>query len=512
MYDLLIKNARVVDGSGLPWFQGDVAVQGAKIAAVGKVTDSARRVIDADGRVVSPGFIDTHCHYDAQVTWDPLCSFSCYHGVTTVVIGNCSLALAPVRDGDEGFLAQTLARVEAIPLEVLEAGVPWSWRSTADYIDFLDRKLGVNVGVLVGHSAVRRYVMGEASQERDASGDELEQMKALVRQGMEAGALGLSVNRQAHFDLQGRPIPASVAPREELLALAATLSELGAGVMQCGGGTELEMADGLCSDLAEVSGRAVLYNSIRLNPSRPDYWREHLDQVEASAQRGLRAYPLLRTREGGSRFTMQNSQSFDRLATWKKIMRSSHEERLAAFGDAALRQTLREEVIDAIGKPGGSFTRRWENTFVTNAATEKNRALDGMSIEQIAAAQGKDPLDAFLDLAVEEDLGTGFERMVLMDEEAMSAMLNSPYPVLGISDGGAHTAFSANYGYGTYFPIALGAREPGDVSRKSGRQAYLGPRGADRCRRPRHGAPWVRGRPGDLRSRHHRPTADHRRA
>ncbi len=207
-YDLLVKNGRVIDGSGMPAFQGDVAVKNGKIVELGKLSGPATRVIDADGLIVSPGFVDNHCHYDAQVTWDPLCSFSCYHGATTVIIGNCSLALAPLRPGTQERVAEFLSYVEAIPMDVLRT-VDFSWETTAQYMDTLDQRLGVNVGTLIGHSAVRYYVMGDECQGRGATEDEIESMQQLVRQGIQAGALGLSVSRnRGHFDPQGVMIPA----------------------------------------------------------------------------------------------------------------------------------------------------------------------------------------------------------------------------------------------------------------------------------------------------------------
>src|ERR687895_117695 len=176
-YDLLIKNGRVIDGSGLPAFRGDVAINNGKIVATGKLRDSATRTIDAEGLVVAPGFIDNHCHYDAQVTWDPLCTFSCYHGATSVIIGNCSLAVAPVKSNDHEKLIGMLSQVEAIPMDVLEAGVPWNWETFPQYMEAVERRLGVNVGTLMGHTAIRLYAMGEASQERPATEGELEVMR-----------------------------------------------------------------------------------------------------------------------------------------------------------------------------------------------------------------------------------------------------------------------------------------------------------------------------------------------
>jgi N-acyl-D-amino-acid deacylase len=213
-YDLLIRNGRVIDGSGRPAFNADVAVAGGKIVELGRLGVAARQVIEADGRVVAPGFVDNHCHYDAQVAWDPLCTYSCHHGATTVIIGNCSLALAPVRPDAREKLAGMLSYVEAIPMDVLRAGVPWTWETFPEYMRAIGQRLGVNVGTLVGHSAVRLYAMGEDCSARDATEAELASMRRVVREALEAGALGLSITRNMnHFDVAGTRIPAACARR-----------------------------------------------------------------------------------------------------------------------------------------------------------------------------------------------------------------------------------------------------------------------------------------------------------
>jgi N-acyl-D-aspartate/D-glutamate deacylase len=207
-YDLLIRNGRIVDGSGMPAFRGDVAVKDGMIAEIGKLSGPANRVVDAQGAVVAPGFIDNHCHYDAQVTWDPLCSYSCDHGATTVLFGNCSLSLAPVRPGKSDRLAEFLSYVEAIPMEVLRT-VDFGWETMPQYMDKLDHNLGVNVGTFIGHTAVRYYVMGDECQKRTATDDEIEAMRGIVREAIKAGALGQSVSRnQGHYDPQGVHLPA----------------------------------------------------------------------------------------------------------------------------------------------------------------------------------------------------------------------------------------------------------------------------------------------------------------
>lgn len=450
-YDLLIKNGRIIDGSGAPAFDGNVAVTDGRIVEVGKATGPATRVIDAHGMAISPGFIDNHCHYDAQITWDPLCTYSCYHGVTTVIFGNCSLGLAPAKVEDQYFLTQMLSRIEAIPLEALQAGVDWTWSSIPEYLDTVDRRLGVNAGVLIGHSAVRRYVMGDASQDRDATGEEIEAMQVVIRDGMAAGALGLSFNRNpAHFDMAGRLVPGSVAPISELLALAGALRGLDTGILQCGAAYPLEISERLCTRLAQASGRPMVYNQIAHRWSAPDQWKEHLAIVEERIREGNRVYPLINPRPGNSRFTLKNAQVFDRLQAWQPIMRESPEKRVAAFRDPEVRRRLHAEAVEGVGVPYNAFSRRWDKMWVARTALEKNRGLVGKSLTEIAEEQGKDVLDAFLDLALEEDLDTAFEfNQVGGDDEAMAALLSHPDTVIGLSDGGAHVIFDAGYGYCT---------------------------------------------------------------
>jgi N-acyl-D-aspartate/D-glutamate deacylase len=444
-YDLLIKNGRIVDGSGRPAFHGDVAVTRGKITELGGLGGSARQVIEADGRVVAPGFVDNHCHYDAQVLWDPLCTFSSDHGATTVIIGNCSLALAPVRPDAREKLAGMLSYVEAIPMDVLRAGVPWTWETFPEYMDVIGRRLGVNVGTLVGHSAVRLYAMGEECSERAATEAELLAMRGLVRDALDAGALGLSITRNMnHFDIAGKRIPAACAPESELFALADVLREVGTGVIQCGGGTNPELKDRLLSRLSQACGRQVMYNTLLEQARHPGRWRAHLAQVEETTRQGIRAVPLCNPGSIVNRFTMKNCQVFRGMPTWLPILQSPDADKLRAYRDPAVRATLRAEVEAPLG-PDSTFSKRWDLMIVEEPQLPRNRGLAGQSIAQIATAQGKDPLDAFLDLAVEEELATGFSLgETNTDTEAVAQILGSPYAVVGLSDGGAHVQFSSN--------------------------------------------------------------------
>ena len=450
MYDLLIRDGLVVDGSGMPAFHADVGIERGKVTEIGRLGGPAKRTIDADGRAVAPGFIDNHCHFDAQVTWDPLCTFSPNHGVTTVIFGNCSLGLAPARPDDHEALAMMLSRVEAIPMESLEAGVPWGWATFPEYLDVLDRRLGVNAGVLMGHSAVRRYVMGEDAYDREAAtGPELEAMKAIVREGVTEGALGLSFDRNTgHLDLLGRRIPGIVAPVEEIYELASALRGLSSGVLQCGSAYPLEIRDGFATRMSEASGRPVVYNQLVYNATTPDAWRAHLDLVEQRVREGRRVYPVVNPRPQSTRFTMRNAQVFDRLPTWQAVMTGSDEQKLAAFRDPSMRLRLHAEAVEGENIPVTALPIRWEGVFVAKPALEKNAGLAGKSVAQVAQEQDKDVLDAFLDLVVEETLATSFRNSQAGgDNEAMAAMLGSPYTMIGLSDAGAHVVFEAGYGY-----------------------------------------------------------------
>jgi N-acyl-D-amino-acid deacylase len=463
-YDLLIKNGYIIDGSGMPAFYGDVAVAGGKVVELGRLSGSAKRVMDVDGLVVAPGFIDNHCHYDAQVTWDPLCTFSCHHGATTVIIGNCSLTLAPVKPQERERLAGMLSYVEAIPMDVLQAGVKWDWESFPEYMQAIGQKLGVNVGTLIGHSAVRLYAMGEECHQRPATDAELDTMRRVVREALEAGALGLSITRNMnHYDIKGNRIPAACAPESELFALADVLREVGTGVIQSGGGTNPEVKDRLMSRISEACGRRVMYNTLLEQARLPGKWKEHLAVVEEVGREGIRAVPLCSPSSIMQRFTMKNCQVFRGMPTWLPILQASDAEKLRAYRDPAVRDRLRAEVDAPLG-PDSSFSKRWDLMWIEGPQLPKNRGLQGKTVADLANAQGKHPLDAFLDLAVEEELNTVFVLgEINTDTEAVGQMLRSPYAVVGLSDGGAHVQFHSNVGNSTRL-LGYWVREKGIMS------------------------------------------------
>jgi N-acyl-D-aspartate/D-glutamate deacylase len=451
-YDLLIQNGRIIDGSGMPAFRGDIAVRHGKIAEIGKLRGAATRTIDAHGLVVAPGFVDNHCHYDAQVTWDPLCTFSCYHGATTVIIGNCSLAMAPVRRGAEERMAEFLSYVEAIPMDVLRT-VDFAWETVPEYMDFLDSRLGINVGTLIGHSAVRYYVMGDECQGRAAKTDEIEAMRQVVHDAMQAGALGLSISRnRGHYDPQGVHIPAIWAEEEEIFALADVLGQMGTGVIQSGGGRAAELKDRLMSRLSDATGRQVVYNNLGQTVREPDAWKELMAIVDETTAAGIRAYPLCSPNSVTQRFTMRNTQAFRGVPTWHPILLASDEEKLRAYSDPTVRQKLHDEVVEwKVSIPGNTISRQWyDYLWVEETVLAKNKGLQGKSIHDIATMQGKGIIDAFLDLVVEEHLDTVFlQGENNVDKTAVATILNYPSAIVGLSDGGAHVQFHGGYGYST---------------------------------------------------------------
>src|SRR5256712_11380060 len=342
-------------------------------------------------------------------------------------------------------VAVMLSYGEAIPMDVQQAGVPWTWESFPEYMQTIGSRLGVNVGTLIGHSAIRLYAMGEACSDREAKPDELETMRRLVREALEAGALGLSITRNMnHFDIAGQRIPAACAPESELFALADVLREAGTGVIQCGGGTHPELKDRLLSRLAQACGRPIMYNTLLEQGRLPGQWRKHLAHVEETAQQGIRAVPLCNPGSIVNRFTMKNCQVFRGMPTWLPILQGADGEKLRAYRDPEIRAKLRAEVEAPLG-PDSTFSKRWDLMIVEEPRRPENRGLAGRSVADIAKSRGQDPLDAFLDLAVEEDLDTGFSLgETNTDTEAVAQILGSPYAVVGLSDGGAHVQFHSN--------------------------------------------------------------------
>ncbi len=472
-YDLLIRNGRVVDGSGAPAFNADVAIKDGKIAGVGKYAGAAaERTIDAEGRVVAPGFIDHHTHFDPQAVWDPYCGSSVQNGHTTIVVGQCGQVIAPVRPGDSEWYLQFFSDAEQIPLPVLKAGVDVTWESVGDYLDALGRKRGCNVGALIGHSGIRRYVMGEAASERvKATPEELATMQRLVREAMHDGALGFSTAPKDRGD------PAGLCDDDERWALASVLGELGTGIFQVAGGAPGGTAATrrVAQELAARTGRPSIYNLVSQPIERPEEWSQHLKWLEDSFKTGARCYGSCTSVVAGAIFDLLHGLDvpqdeditnpnglFRGMPTWDKVMALPASDRMQAFRDPEIRKALSAEAVEGTvaqtlpgtnrrGVSRGFFNHRWDLVQVFMTAHERNRGLEGKSIAQIATDQGKGVMDAFLDLSLDEDLQTyfiGIDRNT--DPAAQRAILGSPFTVIGTSDGGARPHSQDRQEYSTH--------------------------------------------------------------
>jgi N-acyl-D-amino-acid deacylase len=456
-YDLLIQGGRIYDGSGMPSYIGDIAVRDGRIVEIGRIRGGAARTIDAVGLAVSPGFIDHHTHMDAQIFWDPYATSEPQHGVTSIVMGNCGLTLAPAKPVDHDALVKSFVRVEAMPRSVLEIGVPWGWHTFGEYLDALDGKIGVNVGGLVGHIAVRQYVMGEESVERAATPKEIEQMKRLVLEAMESGALGFSTNRnERHMREDGKPVGSRLASDEELFGLCEVLTELNSGVIETILGLNKIEHFKFYDRLARVTGRPVLWQSLQHRWAEPNLWREQLDAVAPIFENGYQAYGLSHTVPLVRHFTLKNCQVFDEFPTWKALMFLPVETRREAFKDPATRKKMRADFADPRRT---NFHRRWDVVQVEKCVKPENQKFAGNSVAEMAQMRGQDPLDALLDLALEENLDTVFcNANNGGDANAMGEILRSPYVLMGTSDAGAHVQFGADFGYGTTL-LGLWVRE-----------------------------------------------------
>jgi N-acyl-D-aspartate/D-glutamate deacylase len=464
--DLVIRGGSVVDGNGTPARVADVGVSGGVIVAVGRVSERARRVVDASGLVVTPGFVDVHVHYDAQIHWDPMLTPSCFHGVTTVMGGNCGYSVAPLRAGD-AFVAEMLARVEGMPLEALEAGVPWSWSSFGDWLDGLEGRTGLNVAFMVGHSTIRRAVMGDAAGDAHPTHDQVRAMAELVDASIAGGALGFSSSWSGvHLDGQGEAVPSRRAGLDELLALCEVVRRHpGASVEFVP--TSGESWDGVAETLIRMSltaGRSVNWNTLRVDNAPKDRirLRERLQMSVEAQRRGASVVALTHPEAASTRDSLAHSSNFRRLPGWAEVMRLPLPERAAALRDPQTRRRLRaaEEARPSLPWPLDSYTE-WGALRVV----ESPRAAPGAEVRtvgEIAAERRIDPFDAMLDIAVEDDLVTRFSPTGHGDDDdawrLRAELWTDPHTVVGASDAGAHLDSMCGASYTTTV-LAEGVRE-----------------------------------------------------
>jgi N-acyl-D-aspartate/D-glutamate deacylase len=450
MYDLLIKNGTVVDGLGTPRYRADVAVGGGKIAAIGKITDGATQTLDASDLIVAPGFVDPHTHYDAQICWDPLLSSSSWHGVTSVIMGNCGVGLAPCKPQVREVAAWDLVNVEAIPFDVLSRGINWEWETFPEYLQAAQKRgSGINLGFMAPLTPFRHYVMGEESMERAATPAETAQIKALLQEAVRAGAFGFSTTAiPQHIGYKGRPLACRQASREELKAYANALKELGTGTIELAlTATAAELSEeeyALLDFLLTESSRPVTWLGVVSRDDKPDAGPELLRRAEPLIKRG--GIPQVTCRPFVIQINLCNPFIFANHPSWNPVFNRSPEEQMRVYRDPAFRQAFRAE----LEKPR-IFSGRWERLEVKEVSNPAMKALEGKTVAEIARTRGKDGLDTFLDLGLEDELKIEYTIVLFnANDELIPELITDPRTLIGLSDGGAHVDMLCDAGYCTY--------------------------------------------------------------
>jgi N-acyl-D-amino-acid deacylase len=465
-FDLIVRGGFVVDGSGLPRRRVDVGVRDGRVAALARLDgETADDEIDADGMIVAPGIIDAHTHYDPQITFDPYATVSCFHGVTSVVAGNCGFSVAPVKESDRAFLSGIFARVENMDPVALSA-ITWDeFESFDDFLRSRERRLGVNLACYVGHSNVRRWVMGAAASERVATESEIAEMRLLVAAAMAAGAAGISSSAApTHFDIDDQPVPSRFAAREELLALAEAAGRFGAGSLaflpaSAIGGLDAADEEYLIA-LSRVSGLPVIIQGLggRNKVDAPTAtWEAAQQFLDRATAQGAPVYSMLITRPFDRPVAIDPS-NFHYLAVpaWNRMLQLPHDERVRALHDPATREELRNAVENYNRDPARGTTvppPLWDAVFVDQVVQPEHQKFQSRSIRDIATELGVTPADAMLDLALVEDLQTQFRWRTESPEwtAAVSEAQRDARMVIGTSDGGAHLARDDGSDWSSYF-------------------------------------------------------------
>ena len=448
MHDLVINDALIYDGLGGAPIHGALAVKDGRIAALGTEVGAAREVVNADGLALMPGIIDTHTHYDAQITWDPLASPSPELGVTTVVMGNCGFTIAPCRPADRDLVMRNLTHVEGMSLDALRSGIDWNFETFPEYLDALDRRgVGPNVACYVGHSSVRTFVMRDDATRRAATPEEVRAMRALVVEAMRAGACGFSTTRNPqHNGEAGIPMPSRLAEEQELLALSGSLKDVGRGMLMMTKG-ELTSIESI-EQLARAAARPYLVAALLHSNLVPDGSFEDLAQIALARRRGNRLYGAVSACPLTFEFTLHEPYVFEGLNAWQPLMRMDEVATKKALADPAFRSAVKDELSERRRR---LFNGEWDQVFVTQAARPENSGYDGSSIEAIARQLGTHPADALLDLSLAEGLDTLFSATLLnSDETAVGRMLRDPDSVVSLSDAGAHLTFLCDAGFGLH--------------------------------------------------------------
>jgi N-acyl-D-aspartate/D-glutamate deacylase len=449
MHDLVIHNAQVFDGLGNPPVAGGVAVNDGRIAAIGTDLGPAHERLDAQGLSLMPGIIDTHTHYDAQITWDPMASPSPALGVTTLIMGNCGFTIAPCRPADRDLVMRNLTHVEGMSLDALREGIRWDFQSFPQYLDALeDRGVGPNVACFVGHSSVRTFVLGADAPKRAATPAEVESMRSIVVEAMRSGACGFSTTTSyQHNGENGIPMPSRLADDAEMQALCGSLREVGRGVLMMTKAATTPVP--WIEDLAARAGRPFVVAALLHSNVTPEATFEDLEHIGQACARGRRMYGAVACTPLKFEFTMHEPYVFEGLASWQPAMAAHGEAAMRIYRDLAFRTAVKQE----LSKPARRmFTGEWDKIHVVQVARPENRRFEGESLQQITAQTGKHPIDFLLDLSLEEGLDTVYTAILLnSDEQAVGRMLRDPHSLLSLSDAGAHLTFLCDAGFGLHF-------------------------------------------------------------
>ena len=463
MHDLVIKNAQICDGLGGPAKSGDLAVSRGRIAAMGTVDGEAREVVDGDGLVLAPGIIDVHTHYDAQLTWDPFARPSPALGVTTVVIGNCGFTIAPCRPADRDLTIRNLTHVEGMPLEALRAGIVWDFETFPDYVAALERRGVVpNVACFVGHSSLRTFVMGPDATKRAATRDEINRMKSLVREALDAGAIGFATSTlEGHNGENGVPVPSRFAEDDEFRALVGALGESGRGLFQLTAGAKSTIP--FLESLAAESGRPVSVCAMLIDPAVPERVFEDMARIGEARARGRELYGQVSCFPESLDFDLVHPFPFEAVISWRPALESRGVEALrAVLKDPSFRDAVKAEMRTP-GTPF-RFTTQWNDLTIKRTARPENRALEGANVAQQAARSGVHPLDWMLDFALSEDLATEFNVLFLnADEDRVKNLLLDPSSLIALGDAGAHLSLMCQAGTGLHL-FGHWVRERGDLA------------------------------------------------
>ncbi|MCS6927779.1 MAG: amidohydrolase family protein, partial [Candidatus Binatia bacterium] len=447
-YDLIIKNGTVIDGSGLPRFRADVGIRQGKIVTIGKIRESAAEVIDAEGHVVAPGFIDAHTHMDAQVFWDPLGTCSCWHGITSVVMGNCGFSLAPCGEKDKLLVMRNLERAEDIAAEAMEAGIRWSWTTFPEYLDALERQpKGINYAAYLGHSALRTYVMGERAFTEAATEEDLEAMKHELREAIRAGAIGFTTSRtRNHQTSDGQPVASRLATWDEVRQLVGVMGELNAGIFEIAGEDTGLHPERIHDYLARLKALAVdtgVPVTFGMFSSRkaPDYWRPFFALADEANAAGGRMFIQVHSRSLNVLLSFETVTPFDKLPVWRDIRRLPLAEQEAKLRDPQIRQQLVAAVHQTprsrdrgVGAEPRAANFKW--LFPMDKPLPPYR-----SIAEIASEEKKDPVEVFIDLALAKRLKQFFlQPLANENEDYTLEMIKHPRSVVTFSDSGAHVS------------------------------------------------------------------------